>query len=241
MDKIKAFGHKSPDTDSTLAPIVYSWYQKQLGVEVIPHVLGEPNKEALFVLGKFKVDKPEILTDINPNDEIVILDTSNPDELPEGINKAEILEIVDHHKLAGGLSTPAPIKITVRPVACTMTILYELVERDGLLDKLPNDIAGLMLAAILSDTLLFTSPTTTDRDKEVSERLEKITGIDMKELAEEMFDAKSDLTGMSASMILLSDSKIYELACKKVRVAVLETTKPENALNMKEELFRSNG
>lgn len=235
MCMLKVIGHINPDTDSTCSPIVYAWYLKeQQGIDAQAFLSGEPNKEALFVLEKFGIEKPEIISEFAENDKLVVIDTNNPDELLPGHDEAEIVELIDHHKLAG-LTTDSPLKITMIPLACSATVLWEVMGLDKR-DSLPKEIAGLMLAAIVSDTLKFSSPTTTDRDREVAEKLAEIAEVDINTLAEDMFAAKSDLTGMSAKDILFSDSKVYEMNGKKARMSVLETTAPENALAMKAEI-----
>lgn len=232
---LKVIGHINPDTDSTCSPIVYVWYLKEeQGIDAQAFLSGEPNKEALFVLEKFGIEKPEIISEFAEDDKLIIIDTNNPDELLPGYEKAEIVELIDHHKLAG-LTTDSPLKITMIPLACSATVLWEVMDRDKKI-SLPKEIAGLMLAAIVSDTLKFSSPTTTDRDREVAEKLAEIAEVEIDALAEEMFAAKSDLTGMSAKDMLLSDSKMYEMNGKKARMSVLETTAPENALEMKAEI-----
>jgi manganese-dependent inorganic pyrophosphatase len=127
------------------------------------------------------------------------------------------------------------------PVACVATIVWEMMVSSATTGKLSADHAGLLLGSILSDTLKFSSPTTTQRDRDAASALAEIAGVNVDELAEKMFAAKSDLTGMSAQDIILMDSKAAEFAGKKVRVSVLETVKPENALAMKDELITEIG
>jgi len=213
---------------------VYAWYlSEKKNTPAKAYAPGNLNRETEFILKKFKVETPEKIESVTEKDKIIIIDTTNPDELIEGVDKAEIVEIIDHHKLAGGLSTPGPISITVRPVACCATILWRQFKREGN-DDIPMEIAGLLLSAVLSDTLKFTSPTTTDEDKEASEELAKIVGVDIDQYCEEMFEAKSDLSGMNEKDVVLIDSKVFDLAGKKIRISVLETTKVENALLMKD-------
>lgn len=239
MSNLKVFGHKPPDTDTVCSPIVYAWYlTNKKNTPATAYALGELNRETAFVLKKFNIENPEVIKKLSEKDRVVILDTTNPDELVEGIDKAEIVEIIDHHKLAGGLSTPAPIRITVRPVACTATIIWNLMKQDGNTD-IPKEMAGLMISSILSDTLEFTSPTTTDKDKQAAKELAKIAKVDMKSLASDMFEAKSDLSGLSAKKIVLVDSKTYDLKGRKSLISVLETTKPSNVLNQKEKLIKA--
>jgi len=103
---IKVFGHKSPDTDSTGSPIAWAWYLYEVkGTPAKPVLLGEPNTEAAFVLKRWDLPKPEIIVDVAAGEDVVIVDTNNPAELPASINDANILQIIDHHMLAGGLKT----------------------------------------------------------------------------------------------------------------------------------------
>lgn len=224
------FGHLNPDTDSTCSAIAYSWFLSEQGQEATPRVLGSLNKETQFVLNYFETPEPELLTEIPEGAKVVLVDTNNPEELPASIAGATITEIVDHHKLVGGLTSKDPLTITMRPVACTATIIYERMQAVAMQPE--KRIAGLMLSAILSDTLNFTSPTTTEADKAAADELAALAEVDMHELAESQSAAKSDLSGLSERDILTQDSKIFPFGDVKVRVSVLETTKPEIALGM---------
>ena len=235
---IQVFGHKSPDTDSTGSPIIWAWYlTKVRGTPAEAKLLGEPNTEAAFVLERWNLDKPAIIDGVAAGDKVVIVDTNNPAELPAGINDADILEIIDHHKLVGGIETKAPINITVRPVACTATIMHELMGEDA--EKMPRAIKGAMLSCILSDTLEFRSPTTTDADKLVAVKLAAELGIDIPSFAADMFAAKSDVSAFSDAELLRMDSKEYAVGGKTFRVSVLETTAPEIPLGRKASLMES--
>lgn len=234
---IKVIGHITPDTDATCSPIVYAWYLNEIQkVKAQAFISGaELNKETEYVLDRFGINKPDSLDSFSDGDRVVVIDTNNPDELLPGLEKATILELIDHHKLAG-LTTTEPLSITMKPLACSATVLWDHMSCDADHLSLPVEMAGLMQAAILSDTLNLTSPTTTDRDREVVTHLSEITGISNDELSSEMFAAKSDLTGMSAEDLVLMDSKVYEFSGKKVRMSVLETTAPEKSLEMEDEL-----
>ena len=235
---IKVFGHKSPDTDSTGSPIIWAWYLTEVqGRPAKPVLLGEPNTEAAFVLSRWNLEKPEIISGIEAGEPVVILDTNNPSELPDGINGADILAIIDHHKLVGGLETKGPIDITVRPLACTATILHDLMGEDA--ERMPEAIKCAMLSCILSDTLEFRSPTTTDHDKQVAVSLAADLGISIPDYAEEMFAAKSDVSAFSDTDLLRMDSKEYTLGGKDLRISVLETTAPKIVLDRKDSLIRS--
>lgn len=230
------FGHKSPDTDSTGSPIIWAWYLNEIkGESAKPVLLGEPNTEAAFMLTHWNLDKPEIIADVADDAPVVIVDTNNPAELPANINGADIRGIIDHHKLVGGLETKGPIDITVRPLACTATIMVDLIGDD--MAKMPDAIKGAALTCILSDTLEFRSPTTTDHDRAVAEKLAADLGVNITDYAAEMFAAKSDVSAFSDAELLRMDSKEYAVEGTKFRVSVLETTAPSIVLDRKASLI----
>lgn len=170
------FGHKSPDTDSTGSPIIWAWYLNEIkGEDAKPVLLGEPNTEAAFMLSHWGLNKPEIISEVAADQPVVIVDTNNPAELPDAINSADIRAIIDHHKLVGGLETKGPIDIRIEPLACTATIMWKMIGDD--LAQAPKGIKGAMLSCILSDTLEFRSPTTTQEDTAVAHALAKDLGV----------------------------------------------------------------
>jgi manganese-dependent inorganic pyrophosphatase len=232
---ILVFGHKSPDTDSTGSAILWAWYLSDVkGEPAKPVLLGEPNTEAAFVLKRWGVEKPVIVTDVAPGTPVVIVDTNNPAELPDGINDADIRAIIDHHKLVGGLETKGPIDITMRPLACTATIMHDLMGAEA--DRMPEALKCVMLSCILSDTLEFRSPTTTPHDRAVAETLAGELGISIPDYAEELFAAKSDVSAFSEAELLRMDSKEYTLGGKELRISVLETVSPRMILDRKDSL-----
>jgi manganese-dependent inorganic pyrophosphatase len=237
---IKVLGHKAPDTDSTGSPIIWAWYLTEvLGRPAEAKLLGEPNTEAAFVLKRWGFAKPEIITDVAPGDDVVIVDTNNIAELPPSINEANVIQIIDHHMLQGGLKTKTPIDITIRPLACTATIMHDLMGDKAA--RMPDDIRAAMLSCILSDTLEFRSPTTTPHDRAVAENLAGQLGISIPDYAEELFAAKSDVSAFSDAELLRMDSKEYEVGGKDFRVSVLETTSPGAILARKDALMKAMG
>ena len=229
---VKVFGHKSPDTDSTGSPIIWAWYLNECrDTPAEARLLGEPNSEALWMLSRWDLDKPEFLEDVGASDTCVIVDTNNIAELPAHVNDANVTEVIDHHMLQGGLATKSPINITIRPVACTATIMHDLMGEDAA--KMPDEIKGAMLSCILSDTLEFRSPTTTDVDRALAKELAEDLGIKISDYAAEMFAAKSDVSSYSDIELLRLDSKAYEVDGTKFRVSVLETTSPSSVLARK--------
>ena len=233
---ILVLGHKSPDTDSTGSPLIWAWYLTEVKRTPAKAVLlGTPNTEAAFMLKHWGFAQPEIIADVTAADKVVIVDTNNPAELPPGINEAQIEGIIDHHMLVGGIKTKTPIDITIRPLACTATILHDLIGAD--LARAPTAIKGAMLTCILSDTLEFRSPTTTPHDRAVAEKLAAELGVSIPDLAAEMFAAKSDISAFSDAALLRMDSKEYSLAGKELRISVLETTSPKTVLDRKASLM----
>jgi len=233
---IKVFGHLSPDTDATGCAILWAWYlNNHTTSKATPYVLGTLNKETSFVLNKWSFVTPELLESVTPEDEVVIVDTNNPQELPPNINDSKIIQIIDHHKLVGGLQTLGPIDITIKPLASTATVVHDLMGV-GVVEKMPDDVAGIMLSCILSDTLAFRSPTTTPHDKDVCEILAKKLNIDITSYSNEMFKAKSDVSDFTDSGLINIDSKKFEVGGKNIRVSVVETTNPETILARKEGL-----
>jgi len=229
------FGHKSPDTDSTGSPIIWAWYLNEIkGTDAEAVLLGEPNTEAAFMLAKWDLPKPRIIDDVDAGQPVVIVDTNNPAELPAAINDADIRAIIDHHKLVGGLETKGPIDIRIEPLACTATLMWKMIGKD--MAQAPAWVKGTMLSCILSDTLEFRSPTTTQEDRAIAEALAKDLGVDIPAYAAELFAAKSDVSAFSDAELLRMDSKAYDVGGKSFRVSVLETTSPEIVLSRKDSL-----
>ena len=236
---VMVFGHKSPDTDSTGSPIIWAWYLKHVkNIDTEPVLLGQPNSEALFMLDYWGIEKPQIIDNLDSGSSVVIVDTNNPDELPENINDCEIQTIIDHHKLVGGLQTKHPIDVVIRPLACTATVMIEIMGAD-ITTKMPTMIKGAALSCILSDTLEFRSPTTTDLDKSIAKKLAKDLGIDMKSYASQLFTAKSDVSNYTDPELILMDSKKYNVGDKKLRISVMETTKPTEILKRTKSLLKA--
>jgi len=229
---IKVFGHKSPDTDTTGSAILWAWYlTNHTTTPATPYVLGELNKETQFMLKRWGVAQPALLEALTADDEVVIVDTNNPAELPSNINEAQIVAIIDHHKLVGGLETKNPPTVTMRPLACTATLIYDLM--GPVAEALPQDIMGVMLTCILSDTLEFRSPTTTPHDKAVAEALAQKLGITISDYAAELFAAKSDVSDYSDQGLVHLDSKVFPVGGKQLRVSVVETASPAQVLARK--------
>jgi manganese-dependent inorganic pyrophosphatase len=217
--KLYVVGHKSPDTDSVTSAIAYSNLKNLLGMKnVIPVAAGEINNETKFLLEHFKIKAPMKLTDASGK-KVILVDHNETGQAVDNLDKAEIVEIVDHHKI-GGLQTGKPIFFLNEPVGATGTIIAGLYEQNKV--AITKDIAGLMMSAILSDTVLFKSPTCTQKDKDVVMKLEKICGEDPMKFGMELLKAKSDVKAKSAKDLLMNDFKKFDFNGVKAGVGQIE-------------------
>jgi len=211
-------GHKAPDTDSVIAAIAEAEFLRQKGIDAEPVIQGPVSPETQWVLDKFELDTPEIMTSV-AGKEIVLVDTSEPSQLPDDINEAKITSIVDHHNL-GGIKTAETLHITIRPFGATCTIIAgQFQEKDF---GIPARLAGAMVCAILSDTVMFKSPTTEGKDRRTVEKLSIMAHVSPKELGMEMFRVKSNIDNETVQNLLARDTKDYECSGKKITVATLE-------------------
>jgi len=240
---IYVVGHKNPDTDSVCSAIVFAhllneWRKKdgliKLDEEAVPVIQGEPNPETKYVLEKFGIKVPEIMTDAEGK-KIALVDHSEKVQAPDNIDKAEVVAIVDHHKI-GDVTTPNPILFVNLPIGSTGTVLKLLFDWTGV--EIPKDLASLMLASILSDTVIFKSATTTDLDKKVAEELAKIAGIEnLQEFGIEIKSKLSDVSGLSAREIITRDFKDFDMSGNKVGVGQIEVVDLKLVENRVEELI----
>ncbi|MFM2414787.1 MAG: hypothetical protein RI911_480, partial [Candidatus Parcubacteria bacterium] len=152
----------------------------------------------------------------------------NPQELFENINDATIVHIVDHHKLVGGITTKKPVEVVMRPLASTASVIYDYIHEHA--RTVPEQMKGLVLSAILSDTLAFRSPTTTTHDRAIAEGIAQELGIDIASYATQLFEAKSDISGITDEALVKLDSKKYTVGTKNCRVSVIETAAPQLVL-----------
>ena len=213
------FGHTSPDSDSIVGAISLSHLKNQLGEDCIPTRQGEISAETEFILNKFGGTTPELKTSV-AGENVYIIDFSDKAQAPKDIMEATILGIVDHHKL-GDLTTTTPLECWIRPIGCSNTVVYEMYKAHDI--EIPKDIAGMMMCAILSDTVIFKSPTCTKVDTKAVKELSKICGIeDYKQVAMDMFIAKSQVEGATARNLNTRDYKAFEMNGNKVGINQLE-------------------
>ena len=236
-NNVLIFGHKNPDTDSICSSLVKERLSKKLGRENCKAVrLGKINKETKYVLDYLKLEEPELIESVKEGQEVIMVDHNEFNQSVEGINKAKILEVVDHHRIAN-FETPEPLYYTARPFGCTSTILLQEYKANGV--EVGKEEAILMASSIMSDTLLLKSPTTTDYDRKALEELGKLTGIDIKEYGLEMLKAGTDLNDFSAEELISLDAKSLDKDGTKFVIAQVNTVSIPAVLERQEELEKA--
>ena len=233
MSKVFITGHKNPDTDSICSALSYAALKQAQGVEAVAVRLGEVGKEAQYALDYVQVEAPELIASVEEKQAVMLVDHNEPAQSVDGLDKAELLEIVDHHRL-GGLNTANPIFVHIEPVGCTATIITKMFDCQKV--ELPKKIAGLLLSAIVSDTVLFKSPTCTEQDKAAAEKLAVIAGVNLKEYGMAMLKAGADLGDLTPAQIAKTDSKPFSFGKYKAIVAQISVMDTADILAKKAEL-----
>ena len=234
MEEVKIFGHKNPDTDTIMSSLILEGLEKTLGVyHTKAYRLGNINKETKYALDYFGVKEPELLEEIEEGTSVMMVDHNEFSQSVKGIEKAKIIRVVDHHKIAN-FETHEPLFYLAMPVGCTATILREMFKVSGIqMDKVT---AGLMLSAIISDTLLLKSPTCTDKDKEVANELAEIAGVEINTYGLAMLKAGTDLSDFTPDELINIDSKPFTTNGLKYQVAQVNTASIEDVMKDKEKI-----
>ena len=234
MEKILVFGHKNPDTDTICSSLVKSILEKKKNnKEIIAARLGNVNKETQFVLDYLKIDAPVLIEKIEKDQQVILVDHNEFAQSADGIEDAKVIEVIDHHRIYG-FQTTEPLYYTAKPYGCTCTILYNMFKEENIeIEKLE---ATLMASAIISDTLLLKSPTTTKKDVEALEALAKIANIDINTYGLDMLKAGTDLSSFSIDEILNLDAKKVDIKGKNVIVNQVNTASIPDVMEMKEKL-----
>ncbi len=236
MKQINVVWHKIPDTDCTLSAIVFADYLNKKWCEATPYIQGELNKETEYLLETLNISKPEIKTSFPEGTRVALVDHNEKSQTLDNIWELDLEWVVDHHKV--DFSTSSPLNIRMEAICSTSSILYKMYKEAGF--EISKEIGTMILAWILSDSLLFKSATTTKEDVIIAEELKEITGItDFEKFAMPMFDAKSDLGDMAPEDIVKYDYKEFEINNYKIWVWTLETTNPWYALWRKNELLEA--
>lgn len=233
MGKTYIFGHKNPDTDSIVSSIVMANFEKEIGnKEAVACRLGNINKETEYVLNYFGVQAPTLVESIEDGRNVILVDHGNPLESVDNLDKLNILKVVDHHPVK--ITVAYPLYYRAEPIGCTQTILYKMYKEYNV--EVDKKIAGLMLSAIISDTLLLKSPTTTEEDKKAVEELSKISGLDPQVYGLEMLKAGTDLSSFTIDEILHLDAKKIDFKEVKSMVAQVNTASIPDVMKMQKEL-----
>lgn len=234
-DKTFVFGHTNPDTDSITSAISMANLQTEMGNNAESFRLGNINKETAYALDTFSVKAPEILTNIEDNSNVIMVDNNEFSQSVSGIENAHIQMVVDHHRL--NLHTAEPVYCIAEPVGCTATILYKLYKQEDV--EITPRIAGMMLSAILSDTLMFKSPTCTQQDRITAERLSKIAGINLYDYGYKLLEAGTDISNYTAEEVICLDSKDFQHNNLKLTISQINSSNLEEVFKRKAELEKA--
>ena len=231
MEELIVFGHKSPDTDTICSSIVMADLQTKIrGEKVVSCRLGEINEETKFALKKFNAEEPKLIEKVEEGQRVILVDHNEFSQSVEGIENAKIEAVVDHHRI-NNFETAEPLFYYAQPVGCTSTILFELYKANNI--EIPAQMAGLMLSAIISDTLLLKSPTTTEKDKKALAELAKIADIDVNIYGLDMLKAGTNLDKYTEDELIRLDAKKIEKEDIKYVIAQVNTVSIPDVLKRK--------
>lgn len=234
MNKTLVFGHKNPDTDTICSAIAYAELKQQIGTPAEAVRLGETNKETQFALNYFQIEEPRLVRTVaDEATHVILVDHNERQQSAEDIEKVRVLEVIDHHRIAN-FETSDPLYYRAEPVGCTATILNKLYKEHGV--PIRKEIAGLMLSAIISDTLLFKSPTCTQQDIDAANELAAIAGVQPETYGLDMLKAGADLSDKSARELLSIDAKEFPMGNYKVEIAQVNAVNIDDVLVKKTEL-----
>ncbi|MED5046700.1 manganese-dependent inorganic pyrophosphatase [Bacillus siamensis] len=234
MEKILIFGHQNPDTDTICSAIAYADLKNKLGFNAEPVRLGQVNGETQYALDYFKQESPRLVeTAANEVNGVILVDHNERQQSIKDIEDVQVLEVIDHHRIAN-FETAEPLYYRAEPVGCTATILNKMYKENNV--KIEKEIAGLMLSAIISDSLLFKSPTCTEQDIAAAKELAEIAGVDAEEYGLNMLKAGADLSKKTVEELISLDAKEFTLGSKKVEIAQVNTVDIEDVKKRQPEL-----
>ncbi|WHY88418.1 manganese-dependent inorganic pyrophosphatase [Neobacillus novalis] len=234
MEKVLIFGHKNPDTDTICSAIAYADLKKQLGMDAEPVRLGQINGETEYALKQFNAEVPRLVEQVSAEvNAVILVDHNERQQSANDITDVRILEVIDHHRIAN-FETSDPLYYRCEPVGCTATILNKMYKENG--KEIKPEIAGLMLSAIISDSLLFKSPTCTAEDVAAARELAAIAGVDADSYGLEMLKSGADLSDKTVEQLISLDAKEFEMGGSKVEIAQVNAVDPNDVLALQEEL-----
>ena len=232
-NKVLIFGHKNPDTDSICSSIVMEDLEKKLGNNNCKAVrIGKINKETKYVLNYLNIEEIPFVEDVEDEQNVILVDHNEASQCADNIENAKILKVIDHHTM--NFKAPYQLYYRTEPVGCTATVLYKLYKENNI--EIEKNIAILMISAIISDTLLLKSPTTTQCDKKALEELSKIVDIDVNSYGLEMLKAGTDVKDYSAEELINIDAKKFEKDNTQFVIAQVNTVDIPSVLKRQEEL-----
>lgn len=234
MGKVLVFGHKNPDTDSITAAISMAYLKQQLGMDAEAVRLGSISGETAYALGQFGFEAPRLIEKAAPEaQQVILVDHNEKQQSVDDLDDVQVIEVVDHHRIAN-FQTADPLYYRAEPVGCTATILNKLYKEHGV--EIPKNIAGLMLSAIISDSLLFKSPTFTEQDRAAAEELAAIADIDAEVYGLEMLKAGADLSGKSLEELVSLDAKEFKMGGAKVEIAQVNAIDVNDVMSRQAEI-----
>ncbi|MFD2116666.1 manganese-dependent inorganic pyrophosphatase [Paenibacillus yanchengensis] len=234
MSKVLVFGHKNPDTDTITSALVYANLKQQLGMNAEAVRLGEVNGETNFALTYFDVEAPRLVEQVATEvSEVILVDHNERQQSADDIDQVRVIEVIDHHRIAN-FETSGPLYFRAEPVGCTATILNKLYKENNV--SISKPMAGLMLSAIISDTLLFKSPTCTAEDVAAGEELAKIAGVDAQVYGLDMLKAGADLSDKTIEQLVTLDGKEFSMGNYKVEIAQVNAVDTNDVLSRQVEL-----
>jgi manganese-dependent inorganic pyrophosphatase len=234
MEKTLIFGHKNPDTDTICSAIAYADLKNKLGKNTEAVRLGEVNGETQFALNHFHAEAPRLVEKVASEAKTVILvDHNERQQSADDITEVRVLEVIDHHRIAN-FETSDPLYYRAEPVGCTATILNKMYKENGV--AIEKNVAGLMLSAIISDSLLFKSPTCTEEDIAAAKELAEIAGVDAESYGLEMLKAGADLSGKTVEQLISLDAKEFSMGSAKVEIAQVNAVDTNEVMGLKKEL-----
>ncbi|MGA9225711.1 MAG: manganese-dependent inorganic pyrophosphatase [Mesobacillus sp.] len=234
MEKVLVFGHKNPDTDTICSAIAYANLKQKLGVDAEAVRLGQVNGETQYALDYFKSEAPRLIGQVSDEvNSVILVDHNERQQSADDIDKVKIVEVIDHHRVAN-FETSDPLYFRVEPVGCTATILNKMYKENNV--EIDKNIAGLMLSAIISDSLLFKSPTCTEQDVAAARELAEIAGINADEYGLDMLKAGADLSTKTIAELITLDAKEFKMGNSKVEIAQVNTVDVNEVLERQTEL-----
>ncbi len=234
MEKVLIFGHKNPDTDTICSAIAYADLKSKLGWNVEPVRLGEVNGETAFALERFGFEAPRLVETVaNEVKEVILVDHNERQQSAYDIEQVRVVEVIDHHRIAN-FETSGPLYYRAEPVGCTATILNKMYKENGI--AVPANIAGLMLSAIISDSLLFKSPTCTEQDVAAARELAEIAGVNAEEYGLDMLKAGADLSDKTVEQLISLDAKEFDMGGAKVEIAQVNAVDVNDVLSRQAEI-----